>query len=56
MGRIFIKNEIISRVISIRKNKVNGKYENVYQIYSIMIKQVFQLSVVKKYVILKNQK
>ena len=31
MRRIFIKNEIISRVISICKNKVNGKYENVYQ-------------------------
>ncbi len=31
MRRIFIKNEIISRVISICKNKINGIYENVYQ-------------------------
>ena len=30
MRRIFIKNEIISKVISICKNKVNGKNENVY--------------------------
>ena len=30
MRRIFIKNEIISKVISICKNKVNGKNEKVY--------------------------
>ena len=31
MRRIFIKNEIISKVISICKNKVNGKNENVFK-------------------------
>ena len=31
MRRIFIKNEIISKVISICKNKVKGKNENVFQ-------------------------
>mgnify|MGYP006873042141 CR=1 FL=1 len=31
MRRIFTKNEIISRVISICKNKVNGKNENIFK-------------------------
>ena len=41
MRRIFTKNEIISKVINICKNKVNGKNEKVYDKICYSIKYAF---------------